>query len=178
LLSSRKKIDESALTGLSYKPKDALALGLIDKIGTFDDALAKAKNYATSKPKYTSMFFPKISSLFVKETPKTDEEGLAKIEAALTEKENQLQQAQMKIESLTAELEAFKAQGNKLTDLEAKIEKLQKDNEALAKFPADEPTKVGSQNDVTNLINNEKKSWETAAHNQILNKRYQKFNKN
>jgi protease IV len=180
------KLDETALDGRSFTPEQAKTLGLIDKIGALEDAIAKAKSLAGTpttnipkpKPYFNMSFiekFPKLAKALgfkaeaKAQADESDEQKelndlMAKAESAIAAKETE-------VEALKKQLAEAQAQATtKANELEAKAKKLEADNQKLAKKPADKPTKLAAKGDASNAAKTKPsaKSWETKAWNKPL----------
>lgn len=142
--------DEDIFTGKVYSEKEALDLGMIDGIGTFEDAVAKAEELATIRTQNafnspnnsknansSDMKILKILGLAPEAEAKLSEEERARLEAAenkLAEIEanaaNETAALQASLDAALAENEALKATNtglaNKVSALETKVEELEK----------------------------------------------------
>lgn len=199
ITKARPKISTEGLTGKSYRAEDALSLGFGDKIGTLEDAIAKAKALgAKSSPTPTnnqprfnysntnSMFsylskllggtkvetvVPPVVASTQTETPATEEQMAAKVEAELARLNAQVEASNLAYNTLTSSLTSVmqaKAQSEaENATLKAQISALQAENEKLKALPADDPTRVGA-NTTSITTKTEKKSWEDAPWNKVL----------
>lgn len=151
-----KAKDSEIFTGKMFDRETSLQMGLIDQIGTLQDAvnyaqeLAVPRKPANNNPKQNSTSMKKIFSyLFggkAEDKPKDGElsaEDKAEVEAAeqkLAELRNEKASLQSQIDSLKAEKSGLEA---KITEKDAEITKLKAE---LAKAPAGQKTTaVGAQ---------------------------------
>jgi protease-4 len=165
--------DEDVFTGKMYDKAIALKMGMIDAIGSRQDAIDRAGILAENKQipgqardrqtgpagsgntNKSSMKFPKISSLFGKPEAEVNEElsaeDQASLEAAeqrLTEQETELEARATRIAELQTQIESQDAQ---LSDLNGVIEtanaRIAKLEQQLNETPAGQATTVVSKAD-------------------------------
>ncbi len=150
--------EENIFTGKMYSREKALEMGMIDAIGTREDAIERAAALAESKisisnsnnKQSNNMKWSKISSLFggnvseEKEELSADEQ--AKLDAAeqkLTDQEKQIGDLQAQVSAKDAEIAALKAEKEALAGEKATLETANADLQAiLEKAPAGQATTV------------------------------------
>lgn len=190
---ARPKISNDALDGRSFTAEKALALNIVDKIGTLQDAIEKAKalgakNTPTPAPKnqfnysynmnFLSKLFggtkaesvvPPVAVPAQTETTLTEEQMAAKVEAELARLNAQVSASDLAYNTLSSSL-VTAMQGKAQADaenatLKAQIAALQAENAKLKNSPADEPTQVGVTSTGVGSKAEAKKSWEQAPWN-------------
>lgn len=163
---NRPQISEEALKGAEYTAELAIENGVIDAIGTIDDAIAKINQLAISKQSNTTnmkQFFQSLGaklgvSLAVKadNTEHTEQEIAEGVANAIFEKINGFSQS----------LEGFKTQKSeddkKLSSLESKLSEATKANTDLKEELASLKSKVPGANATTPEQDKEDKAPESS----------------
>jgi signal peptide peptidase SppA len=133
---SRRSIDDAALTGKTFLAQEALELGLIDSIGTEDDAFIFLKNKSISNSTMQTKHTP-----LVKATAETSEEDEEK--DLLEEARNQIATLKAQIDSLNEQLEE---QAAELEKQKAKKKAAKEEAKEEAKATAAELEKLKAEN--------------------------------
>ncbi|WP_338812714.1 S49 family peptidase [Bernardetia sp. Wsw4-3y2] len=128
--SQRPNISEKALTGEIFMASEAIKIGLIDQIGSYEDAInhlsskVKSLKSSSNQPQNNMNLWQKLFP-----NAKTEQEAQKQFEA-------EIQSSQM-YTSLLAEKDKYKAESTaqqaKITQLETQVSTLTAQNEALAK---------------------------------------------
>lgn len=174
------KIDlnkENVLTGKTYMAKDALKNGLIDKIGTLDQAIKTAKGLASAKAKTkmeTNMAFQKTLSAAKAESFEVvenigfglTEENLNNVEAHINSQEQIIAELKAELNTAQSELNAANTKltetNNQIQSLGEQITSLSQEVETLKEAPAAVAPDPAAANDPT-LTENGKEKYMTSV---------------
>lgn len=128
---------ENIFTGKIYHAEDALKYGLIDRIGSFEDALEKGREMVQEANRIVinqnqneaNMNFPRLSDLFKGKKATLNDEEAATIEAALTDMVPKAELEALRAEKLALEGQLATAKKT-IGEQEAEITKLKAEDAA------------------------------------------------